>query len=284
MLRASHLQRWASRPISRRSHRSYGHLTGRCEPRRASLGKPVAVSNHEEPAATTPRAAGSFVCRLNRRARLGFADGSQASSGVSARVLRRGGARGRDGRAGARAVRRPGVRAQADRPQPARRPRAGRARGDLRRGGDRGARGRHGRLLGARRRALGARERGCAAAEHDRRHVPARHEGARPGAARRGRRLHGDPDRPCRARGGGRHAGRGARGDRARRERRRRRAARVPGRGEAGLHHADHTVGRRDGRGDRGAARAVPVDLRAEERGHLLRDLQPPVGGEGDAR
>ena len=109
------------------------------------------------------------------------------------------------------------LRAQADRPQPPRRARPRGARRDLRRRGDRGARGRDGRLLGARRRAVGARERRRAAAEHDRRDLPARHEGARAGAALRRRRLHGRPDRPRRARGGRRDDGRGARLDRARR-------------------------------------------------------------------
>ena len=50
-----------------------------------------------------------------------------------------------------------------------------------------------------------------AAAEHDRRHLPARDEGARAGAALRRRRLHRRPDRPRRPRGGRRDDGRGAR-------------------------------------------------------------------------
>ena len=42
----------------------------------------------------------------------------------------------------------------------------------------------------------------AARAQRDRRHLPARDEGARPGAAVRGERLHRDPDRPRRPRGG----------------------------------------------------------------------------------
>ena len=94
------------------------------------------------------------------------------------------------------------LRPQADRPQRPRRPRPRGARRDLRRERDGGARGRDGRLLGARRRAVGARERRGARAEHDRRDLPARDEGARPGAPLRRRGLHGHPDRPRGPRGG----------------------------------------------------------------------------------
>ena len=46
----------------------------------------------------------------------------------------------------------------------------------------------------------------------------------------------------------------------------------------------DDAVGRRH-RGDRrGAERALPRDPRAAQRGHLLRDVQPAGGGEGDRR
>ena len=63
--------------------------------------------------------------------------------------------------------------------------------------------------------------------EHDRRHVPARDEGARAGAPLRGRRLHRRADRPRGPRGGRRDDGRGAGLDRPRRVGRRRRAARA---------------------------------------------------------
>ena len=120
--------------------------------------------------------------------------------------------------------------------------------------------------------------------QRDRRDLPARDEGARAGAALRGGRLHRRPDRPCRPRGGRRHDGRGARGDRARAGRRRSRGARPPRRHAARLHHADDALRRRD-RGDhRRPPPPLPGDPCAEERGHLLRDLQPAVGGEGDAR
>ena len=52
----------------------------------------------------------------------------------------------------------------------------------------------------------------------------------------------------------------------------------------ARLHHADDALGRRDVRDHRRAPPPLPRDPRAEEGGHLLRDLQPAVGGEGDAR
>ena len=91
-------------------------------------------------------------------------------------------------------------------------------------------------------------------------------------------------DRARGPRGGRRHDRRGARRDGARRVGRRRRRAHVPGGPEARVRDADHAVGRRDGRDHHGAAPSLPVDLRAEEGRHLLRDLQPPVGGEGDAR
>ena len=170
----------------------------------------------------------------------------------------------------------PGVRAQADRPQPARRPRSRGARGDLRRGGDRGARGRDGGLLGPRRRADGARERGAAPAEHDRRDVPARHQGARAGAAVRGSRLHGHPDRPCGPRGGRRDDGRGARLDRPRRERRGRRDARPAARREARVHHADDAVGRRDAA--RSSRRCASGSRRSTRRRRKTSVTPPPTG------
>ena len=61
-------------------------------------------------------------------------------------------------------------------------------------------------------------------------------------------------------------------------------ALELPAGREGRLHHADHTVGRRDVRDHRRPPPALPRDPCAEEGGHLLRDLQPAVGGQGDAR
>ena len=66
----------------------------------------------------------------------------EAAARGAARLLRGRRPRRADRRAGARAARRAGLRAQGDRPQQARRRAAARARRDLRRGADRGARGR----------------------------------------------------------------------------------------------------------------------------------------------
>ena len=71
----------------------------------------------------------------------------EAAAGRAARLLRRRRPRRADGRAGARAVRRAGVRAQGDRPQQARRRAAARSRRGVRRVRDRGAGGRDGRVL-----------------------------------------------------------------------------------------------------------------------------------------
>ena len=58
-----------------------------------------------------------------------------------------------------------------------------------------------------------------------------------------------------------------------------------PARGCPGrLRHADDALGGRDGRDHRHAAPALPRHRGAEEGGHLLRDVQPPVGGQGHAR
>ena len=123
-----------------------------------------------------------------------------------------------------------------------------------------------------------------ARAEHDRRHLPARDQGARPGAPVRGGRVHRPADRPRRSRGGRGHDGRGARVDDPRRSRSRtrrrstfRRTRRSP------------TSRRRRCRSTR-PARSSPRSgggfrrSRAEEGRHLLRDLEPPVGGQGPAR
>ena len=77
----------------------------------------------------------------------------------AARLLRGRRPRRADRRAGARALRRAGLRAQGDRPQQARRRAAARARRGVRRLRDRGPRGRHRRVLRPRRRAQRSRQR-----------------------------------------------------------------------------------------------------------------------------
>ena len=57
----------------------------------------------------------------------------------------------------------------------------------------------------------------------------------------------------------------------------------LPDRRPDRLHHPDDALGRRDVGDHRRAPPALPAGLRAAQGGHLLRDLQPPVGGEGDA-
>ena len=71
--------------------------------------------------------------------------------------------------------------------------------------------------------------------------------------------------------------------DGARADRRGGGGARGPGRREARVRHADHALRGRDGRDHPGAPPALPRDTGAAQGGHLLRDLQPPVGGQGDA-
>ena len=142
----------------------------------------------------------------------------------------------------------------------------------------------HDRFLRARRRSVRPRGVREAEAEHDRRDVPARDQGARSGAALRSRGLHGRARRPRGARRGRRDDGRGSRFDRARRVGRGRRAARALARPEARVHHADDALGRRDDGDHRRASPSLPGHPRPEEGRHLLRDLQPAVGGEGDDR
>src|SRR3954469_2951098 len=208
--------------------------------------------------------------------------GGQALPGGSARILRGRGSCRADGRAGARSLRRARLRAQGDRPQQARGGGAARARGDLRGGGDRGARGRHRGVLRPRRGSERARQRRGAATADDRRHLPARHEGARGGAQVRRRGLHDRPDRPLRPRGGRGHDGRGARAHRPRRDRGRRRRAPGRGPGQDRLHLADDALGRRDARDHQPPPRALPEDHRAAHRRHLLRDDEPPGGRQAD--
>ena len=209
--------------------------------------------------------------------------GQEGPPRLPTRLLRRRRARRRDRGEGARPVRAARLRAQADRPQPARRPRPRGARCGVRGRGDRGAGGRDRRLLGPRRRAVRARERAGAAAEHDRRHLPARHQGARAGTTLRRRRLHRRADRPRGPRGSRRDDGRGARLDGARRIGRGCRTPPVRTGRATRLRHADDALRRRDRRDHHRAAPALPEHLRAQEGRHLLRHVQPPVGGQGDA-
>ena len=122
------------------------------------------------------------------------------------------------------------------------------------------------------------RERRLAGArpQRDRRDVPARDEGARPGSALRRRRLHRPPDRPRRPRGGRGDDGRGARGDRARPGRRRGRGARPARRRTGRLHHADDALGRRDRR--RSSASSAAASRRSTRRRRRTSATRPPTG------
>ena len=129
--------------------------------------------------------------------------GAQGASGFAARLLRRRRAGRRDGREGARAVRAARVRAQADRPQPARRPRPRGARRDLRRGRGGGARSGETVVFSAHGVAPSVHENSAA---RSLRTIDATcplvtkvHTQARRYAAAG---LHRDPDRPRRPRGG----------------------------------------------------------------------------------
>ena len=84
-------------------------------------------------------------------------------------------------------------------------------------------------------------------------------------------------------RGGRRDDRRGARRDDPRADGRRGGGARPPTGHEARLRDADDAVGRRDGRDHLHAQPAVPGHPRPPQGGHLLRDLQPAVGRQGDA-
>ncbi len=94
-------------------------------------------------------------------------------------------------------------------------------------------------------------------------------------------RLRDRVDRPRRARGSRGNARRGARGDRPRPVDGGCGARVPPGRPAARVHHADDALGRRDERDRRGTPPPFPADRGARARGHLLRDVEPPVGREG---
>ena len=150
----------------------------------------------------------------------------------------------------------PRLRAQGDRPQQARRQGAGQAWGDLRRPGDRGARGRGRRLLRPRGRAERAGEREGARAAHDRRHLPAGDQGPRRGAQVRRGGLHDHPRRPRGPRGG--------RGDDRR------------GAGQ----HRSRPVRRR---GRRRSSSTTPTTSRSSPR-RPCRSTRPPASSPGSAR
>ena len=199
----------------------------------------------------------------------------------SPRVLRGGRASRRGGRARARDPRPARLRSQADRPQRPRGPRPGGQGGGLRRGGDRGARGRRRRPVGPRGRAGGLRQRRTPGTHGPGRDLPARHEGAPGGETVRRPRADDRADRPRRSRGGRRYHRTGPDRDDPGPERRR--GALGPGARprEPLVPHADDAVGRRDQRDRRGAPRTVPLDPGTAARGHLLRDPEPPGRDQG---
>ena len=212
---------WSSRWSGTRRRPRSGGRGGvlRCSSRKASFARLPGPPGTA--AATSPPLPCSHGSHRHRR--------SQARPARRpARLLRRRRPRRADGRAGARAARRPRLRAQGDRPQQARGRGARQARRDLRRGGDRGAGGRDGRLLRPRRRPGGPRQRRRPQPAHDRRHLPAGHQGPRRGPPLRRRGLHDRDDRPRGPRGGRRDDRRGPRQHRPDRNRRRGRVARGP--------------------------------------------------------
>ena len=172
------------------------------------------------------------------------------------------------------------LRAQGDRPQQARGRAAARARRDLRRGGDRGARGRDRRLLRPRRRSERARRRRGARSlktiDATCPLVTKVHVEAKKFAAAG---LHDRPDRPRRPRGGRGHDGRGARPHRADRDRGGRRA-----RSRSTTPTGSPTSRRRRCRSTRRTAiirklrERFPNIVGSAHRRHLLRDHQPPDG------
>ena len=108
-----------------------------------------------------------------------------------------------------------------------------------------------------------SRERRRARPAHDRRDLPARHEGPRRGPEVRRAGLHDRPHRPRGPRGGRGNHGRGAQEHPARADRRRRGRARGRRPGARRLHNPDHPFGRRDDRDHRAAQGALSRDRRA---------------------
>ena len=174
-----------------------------------------------------------------------------------ARLLRRGRARHRHGRAGARPLRRPGLCAPRDRAQPLRgREPQGQGRG-LRRGARRDSRDRRaGDLLRPRRAEIDPGGGAEAQLLRARRHLSAGHQGAPRGRDPPQARPRDRADRPCRPSRGGRHH-RPAAGGRhhAGAVGRRGRALRAARSRQSRLCHADDALGRRHRRDRGGAAR-----------------------------
>ena len=184
---------------------------------------------------------------------------AQGAAVLAARLLRRGRARDRLGRAGARSLRRAGLRAARDRPQPLR---GGESQGqgrDLRRGARRDSRYRGaGDLFRPRRAEVDSGRGQEAQLLRARCHLPAGHQGAPRGRDPPQARARDRADRPCRSSRGGRHdrpapdrrhhagaVGRRGGGIRAARSR------------QSRLCDADHLVGRRYRRHRRGAQGAL---------------------------
>ena len=129
-------QRWARRPIGTEAAEALAFSrTGRCELRRVPSAEPQRAIERARRADPPSGGLSRFLrSPLARCPPIDLPRGAQGASRVAARLLRRCRAGGRDGRSGARALRPARLRAQADRPQPARRARARGPRRDLRRG------------------------------------------------------------------------------------------------------------------------------------------------------
>ena len=219
--------------------------------------------------------------RPSMRTRLPWVDERKGPPRVPPRILRRRRSGRRRGRARARQARRPRLRAETDRAQPACRARSRIQGRRVRRGGEGGARGRGRRALRARRRSGCVLELEGSRSGGHRRHVSARHQGAHGGSPVRAGRAHDRPDRTRRARGGRGDDGPGSgtddprpepRGGPDRPDRRPRQPL---------LPHPDHPVRRRDRRDPRDPPSAVPRDRGSAARGHLLRHHEPPGRRQG---
>ncbi len=134
----------------------------------------------------------------------------------------------------------------------------------------------------ARRRAVGPRGGREPQPAHDRRHLPARDQGAPGGAPLRRRGLPHPAHRPRGPRGGRGHDGRGARGDHARRRpvARRRRSRSAPDEKVVWLSQTTLSVDETIETVDRLRLRLPLLDEPAQRR-HLLRHAEPPARGEG---